>query len=82
MIKALRRNKAVPAISLSGFGMESDFQQSRAAGFAEHLVKPIDLRQLREASERQRRTELLCMLSNHFPEVLDPLFSGENFFIA
>ena len=42
------------AISLSGFAQEKDFQQSRAAGFSTHLVKPIDLARLREAIEELR----------------------------
>jgi PAS domain S-box-containing protein len=36
-------------IALSGFGMESDIEQSRAAGFARHLIKPIDIAVLRSA---------------------------------
>ncbi len=30
-----------PAIALSGYGAEEDVQASRAAGFTEHLVKPV-----------------------------------------
>ena len=33
---------ATPAIVLSGFGSDRDREQSAAAGFAEHLVKPVD----------------------------------------
>ena len=36
----------VPAIVLSGFGSDKDRQQSAAAGFMEHLTKPIDFDQL------------------------------------
>src|SRR4051794_36408847 len=34
--------KQRPAIALSGFGMESDIQASREAGFDIHLTKPVD----------------------------------------
>ena len=27
----------------SGFGMDSDLEQNKAAGFSHHLVKPIDI---------------------------------------
>ena len=39
-------------IALSGYGMEDDIERSRSAGFAEHLVKPIDLQTLSGAIER------------------------------
>ena len=32
----------VPAIALSGYGMEENVRQSRASGYNEHLTKPID----------------------------------------
>jgi signal transduction histidine kinase/CheY-like chemotaxis protein len=42
----LRRLRAVrphtPAIALSGYGMDADVTSSKAAGFDEHLTKPID----------------------------------------
>ena len=34
------------AIALTGYGMESDIAASRAAGFAQHLTKPVDLARL------------------------------------
>lgn len=42
----------IPGIAVSGYGMEQDIRRSRAAGFAEHLVKPITLTQLEEAVAR------------------------------
>jgi CheY-like chemotaxis protein len=33
----------VPLVALTGYGLESDRDQARAAGFHHHLVKPIDL---------------------------------------
>jgi signal transduction histidine kinase/CheY-like chemotaxis protein len=37
---------ALALVALTGFGLESDRDQARAAGFQEHLVKPIDLEAL------------------------------------
>jgi CheY-like chemotaxis protein len=37
-----------PGIVLSGHGQNQDIKQSREAGFAAHLVKSLDRRQLRE----------------------------------
>ena len=37
-----------PGIALSGFGSEDDVQLSKAAGFSEHLTKPIDFLKLEE----------------------------------
>lgn len=36
-------------IALTGWGQEKDFDQSRAAGFHAHLVKPVSLSSLRES---------------------------------
>jgi signal transduction histidine kinase/ActR/RegA family two-component response regulator len=47
----LRRGD-LPAIAVSGYGMEEDVRQSSEAGFAEHLVKPVDLAKLRGAIGR------------------------------
>jgi PAS domain S-box-containing protein len=38
----LAQLRPLPGIALSGFGMESDLQRSRDAGFCAHLVKPIN----------------------------------------
>jgi signal transduction histidine kinase/CheY-like chemotaxis protein len=46
------RDGAVPGICMSGFGMESDVQASREAGFAEHLIKPVDMQQLHATIRR------------------------------
>jgi len=39
----------IPAIVISGFGMEEDIQNSQGAGFAEHLTKPIEFAALKQA---------------------------------
>ena len=38
-------------IALAGYGMEEDVRNSRAAGFAAHLTKPINLHALQRAIE-------------------------------
>jgi PAS domain S-box-containing protein len=42
----------VPAIALTGYGMEEDIQRSQAAGFTVHLTKPIDLTRLQALIEQ------------------------------
>ena len=42
----------VPGIAISGFGTEGDVHQSLAAGFMEHLVKPVNITTLRKAIQR------------------------------
>lgn len=39
----LRHGETMPGIALSGYGMEEDVNRSHAAGFAEHLTKPVDM---------------------------------------
>jgi PAS domain S-box-containing protein len=39
----------IRGIALSGYGMEKDLKRSQEAGFTIHLVKPVDLDQLRRA---------------------------------
>jgi signal transduction histidine kinase len=38
----------VPAIALSGFGMDHDVERSKKAGFLHHLTKPVDWPKLEE----------------------------------
>lgn len=42
LITKLRAIKQVPAIALSGYGMEADVQRSLEAGFSHHLTKPVN----------------------------------------
>jgi CheY-like chemotaxis protein len=36
----------VPAVALTGFGMEDDVAKSREAGFTDHLTKPVNFQRL------------------------------------
>lgn len=44
--------RARHGIAMSGYGSEEDIRQSLAAGYDEHLTKPIDLRRLEDAIRR------------------------------
>jgi two-component system CheB/CheR fusion protein len=47
LMRSLRsRGHVMPAIALSGYGMERDIRRSRAAGFDAHIVKPVDVDRL------------------------------------
>ena len=45
----------VPAIALTGYGMEEDIQRSREAGFTAHMTKPIDFTKLKRSSPGRPR---------------------------
>jgi signal transduction histidine kinase/CheY-like chemotaxis protein len=49
LMRELRASKGLPGIALTGFGSEHDVSKARAAGFAEHLTKPINFERLEEA---------------------------------
>jgi len=52
VIDALRAVSDIPAIAMSGYGMEADIARVRAAGFAEHIVKPVTAELLRKMITR------------------------------
>ncbi|HEV2295285.1 MAG TPA: ATP-binding protein [Tepidisphaeraceae bacterium] len=52
LLQYVRARHNLPAIAVSGYGMEDDQQQTKAAGFIEHLIKPIDLPKLQAAISR------------------------------
>jgi len=47
LMQQLRDHHGIKGIALSGYGMEEDQQRSREAGFVDHLVKPVDVGQLK-----------------------------------
>ncbi|PYJ25416.1 MAG: hypothetical protein DME91_03995 [Verrucomicrobia bacterium] len=49
LMREVRSSRRLPGIALSGFGTEQDVNESRAAGFSEHLTKPINFEQLEKA---------------------------------
>ena len=52
VMAGLQKTQPLPGIAMSGYGMDGDVRRSREAGFAEHLVKPIGVPQLRAAIRR------------------------------
>ncbi len=52
LMREIQRQRAVPAIALSGYGMEDDLRQTKEAGFCAHLVKPVNVDQLRDLLDR------------------------------
>jgi PAS domain S-box-containing protein len=57
LMRFLQTHHGLRGIALSGFGSEDDIEASSAAGFAEHLTKPVDWPQLRSAIERLLATK-------------------------
>jgi PAS domain S-box-containing protein len=49
LMRELHQKQGLRGIALSGFGTEEDLAASRAAGFTEHLTKPVDWERLRDA---------------------------------
>ena len=52
LMAALRTDGGPPGIALSGYGMESDINKTKDAGFSEHLIKPVAIDRLEEAMRR------------------------------
>jgi CheY-like chemotaxis protein len=49
LLKQISRRRKVPALALSGFGMDEDIERSHEAGFADHLTKPVSIDELQAA---------------------------------
>jgi CheY-like chemotaxis protein len=49
LMRELRARHALRGLALSGYGSSQDMQRSREAGFAEHLVKPVEIERLVDA---------------------------------
>lgn len=48
LMRELKQQRPIAGIALSGYGMEDDLRQTRDAGFFAHLVKPVNIEQLRQ----------------------------------
>ena len=57
LVRNVQAAQPIPAIALSGFGMEHDIRRSKEAGFAEHLTKPLNFQILIDAIERLTAVE-------------------------
>jgi CheY-like chemotaxis protein len=49
LMEKLRDKHGLTGIALSGYGMEEDIERSRRSGFLAHIVKPVDINQLKRA---------------------------------
>ena len=49
LMRRLRGNSSIRGIAISGFGTMADIEKSVAAGFSEHLVKPLNAERLEAA---------------------------------
>src|SRR5205814_10665073 len=56
LMSYLRAISGLPAIAISGFGMNGDIEKSIEAGFSEHLVKPVKMENLEAAIDRVMTT--------------------------
>lgn len=57
LMERIRERFGIKGIALSGYGMEDDIRRSREAGFAEHVVKPVDLARLESVVRQVVRRE-------------------------
>lgn len=48
VIATLRERSEIPAVAMSGYGMNADLERTRASGFTEHVIKPVAADTLRE----------------------------------
>jgi signal transduction histidine kinase/ActR/RegA family two-component response regulator len=52
LMRYINERRPTEAIALSGYGMKNDIEASQAAGFREHLIKPVDWPKLEAAVTR------------------------------
>jgi len=48
LMRSIQNRRPIPALALSGYGMEEDLQKCKEAGFRAHLLKPVKIDQLRQ----------------------------------
>ncbi|HTW87037.1 MAG TPA: CHASE3 domain-containing protein [Candidatus Binataceae bacterium] len=46
LIRRLRQRSSIPAVALTGFGMDEDIHRYKEAGFDAHLTKPVNFQKL------------------------------------
>lgn len=57
VLKDFDTSRGQMAIAITGYGMQQDIQRSIAAGFSEHMTKPIDFDRLERALMSAKRIE-------------------------
>ena len=58
LMRQLKTLYGLPGIALSGYGTPEDIRQSRAAGFEDHMIKPVDFKALRTAIHKVKPSYL------------------------
>jgi len=52
LMRKIKALYGMPGIALSGFGTDDDLRRSHAAGFDQHIIKPVNFNALRTAIQR------------------------------
>jgi len=58
LMRQIRDEHRIPGVALTGYGMDDDVQKSIEAGFADHVLKPIDSLQLEAVLSRVARNHI------------------------
>ena len=58
LVRHIQARWPMPAVALTGFGMDEDVARSREAGFSAHLTKPVNFQKL-QATIRQAMAEVV-----------------------
>ena len=61
VVRATRARHQVPAIAVTGFGMDSDIARTREAGFDAHVTKPVDIHRLSKLIETVTKAPLVAL---------------------
>ncbi len=75
LMEKLRERHALRGIALSGYGMDEDLRRTAAAGFVAHLIKPVDMKEVRRALRQFSTTVGDSAVSEQPPETIAPLHS-------
>jgi PAS domain S-box-containing protein len=52
LMKQIHERFSIPGVALTGYGMENDLRRSSEMGFAEHVVKPVNIAHLQSVITR------------------------------
>ena len=57
LMKQIKERHRIPGVALTGYGMEDDLRRSSEMGFAEHVVKPVNIPHLQSVIRRVARSK-------------------------
>ena len=57
LMKQIKERYRIPGVALTGYGMEDDLRRSSEMGFAEHVVKPVNIAHLQSVIRRVARSK-------------------------